>query len=299
MAELPERLREAAVAHRPDRERMLARVERAMAAPEADADVGRHEHPPARDRPPAPWMRVTAVAAAVAGAVGLGGLAVGAVTGTTTPGQSVVSPAGDGGGSPPAIGSGTAGTATSRPHSPGRQGTRPAQPNPGGGHSPGHSPVTPGSGASDGPADTAVPPAGAGGSDGAPSSTASGPANGVSSVGTIDASSNGYWTQTDVQLTVTKELTELTVELRIARTAGVSSTGSFDSASGQTSASVTVEGADLVYRWQLNPGQALAPGTYTFAGQFNHAQGDRDTSGDRYSAVANGPGGPATLDGGY
>jgi hypothetical protein len=297
MAELPERLREAAVAHRPDRARILARMERGMSAPGAETD-GRYGHPAGRERPPAPWVRVTAVAAAVAGAVGLGGLAVGAVTGTAGPGQSVVSPAG-GSGSPPAAGAGSAGSATSRPQSPDRQGTTAsARPDPRAGHTRGHSPAA-GSATPGGQPTTAAPPAGPGGSGGASASSGSGPSGGVSSAGSIDASSNDYWTQTDVRITVSRELTELTVELRIARTAGVSSTGSFDSASGQTTATITEEGADLVYRWQLNPGQTLAPGTYTFAGQFNHAQGARDTSGDRYSAAANGPGGPATLSGTY
>jgi hypothetical protein len=299
MAELPERLREAAVAHRPDRERMLARVEQAMAAPGPGRDTERERSPGLRDRPPAPWMRVTAVAAAVAGAVGLGGLAVGAVTGTGTPGQSVVSPAADSGASPPAVGSGTAGTATSRPHpSAHPSSTAPAREDPGAGHSRERSPVPPGSGGQGG---TATPSSGPGStrtSGGSPA-TSSGSADGVSSVASIDPASNAYWTQSDLKLTVGRPLTSLHVELRIAMTTGVSSTGSFDSVPGQTSATVTVEGDYLVYRWDLTAGQTLAPGTYTFAGQFNHAQGDRDTSGDRYTAVANGPGGAAALGGGY
>ncbi|MYS19489.1 hypothetical protein GA0115240_10919, partial [Streptomyces sp. DvalAA-14] len=48
MAELPERLRAAAEAHRPDRGRMLARVERAMVPP------GQRSGGPHADRPPAP-----------------------------------------------------------------------------------------------------------------------------------------------------------------------------------------------------------------------------------------------------
>ncbi|MFE5945487.1 hypothetical protein [Streptomyces sp. NPDC056480] len=62
-------LRDAALAHRPDHSRMLARVERGMAAPAA--------------RPPGPatrwtgrrWAAAVAVVAAAAGVVGIGGLA--------------------------------------------------------------------------------------------------------------------------------------------------------------------------------------------------------------------------------
>ncbi|MBY8880322.1 hypothetical protein [Actinacidiphila acidipaludis] len=295
MAELPERLREAAAAHRPDRERILARVEQAMAAPDGQGPAGERERSP-RDSRPAPWMRVAAVAAAVAGAVGLGGLAVGAVTGSTgTPGRSVVSTAGDSGAPPPVTASGTA---SGPPHSPTHPvSTAPVEPGRGSEHASGRVPVPPASGT---PAGTATPAAPSGGtpSKGAPPAT-SGSSSGVSCVGSVDSASNDYWTQSDVRLTVGRPLTSLHIELRIARTTGVSSTGSFDSVSGQTAASVAVEGDYLVYRWDLDAGQTLAAGTYTFAGQFNHAGGDRDTSGDRYTAVANGPGGAVTLGGSY
>ncbi|MEU0405872.1 hypothetical protein ABZ318_37875, partial [Streptomyces sp. NPDC006197] len=70
-AQLRRELREAALAHRPDHARILARVERGMAEP---APAGR------RGRPPRPWTgrrwtAAVAVTAAVAGVVGLGGLA--------------------------------------------------------------------------------------------------------------------------------------------------------------------------------------------------------------------------------
>ncbi|WP_030751186.1 hypothetical protein [Streptomyces griseus] len=78
-------LREAARAHRPDRARMLARVERGMAAP-----------PPRRDRAPLRARRTgrrwaapvaVAVAATAVAAIGLGGLAV------TAPRERPASPA--------------------------------------------------------------------------------------------------------------------------------------------------------------------------------------------------------------
>lgn len=310
MAELPERLREAADAHRPDRERMLARVERAMAAPEHGVVL-----PQQRERPPAPWMRVTAVAAAVAGAVGLGGLAVGAVSaGSSDPARTVVTSGGSGSAHPGPVGSGTSGETETHP-SPAKHPTTPRRHTPDGTHAP----ELPGTPATTGRApDTSTPSAGAGdgagdGSGGASTGTdASGagggqtsqtapPAqnSGVTSVGGVDTQSNPYWMQSDVNLTNSKQLTSLTVELRVARTSGVSSTGSFTSISGQSSASITVEGDDLVYRWTLNPGQTLQPGSYIFAGQFGHTVGDRDTTGDRYTVTGSGPGGPVALSGGF
>ncbi|MFE6068170.1 hypothetical protein [Streptomyces sp. NPDC056525] len=64
-------LREAALAHRPDHARMLARVERGMAAPAPAAPPPR----PATRWTGRRWTAVVAVAAAVVGVVGLGGLA--------------------------------------------------------------------------------------------------------------------------------------------------------------------------------------------------------------------------------
>ncbi|MEV7869387.1 hypothetical protein AB0P17_25600 [Streptomyces sp. NPDC088124] len=79
--DLPARLREAAGEHRPDRERMLARVERGMAGPRPAG------HLP-RPRRPAGWPRVAVVTAAAAGALGVGALAL--VTTQDSPHQTVV-----------------------------------------------------------------------------------------------------------------------------------------------------------------------------------------------------------------
>lgn len=68
--DLRERLRHAAASHRPDRERMLARIERGMA-----------EEPPARRplRSPhtaKPWLRIVGATAAVCGVLAVGAVAV-------------------------------------------------------------------------------------------------------------------------------------------------------------------------------------------------------------------------------
>ncbi|WP_406064483.1 hypothetical protein OG462_36465 [Streptomyces sp. NBC_01077] len=69
--QLRHELREAALAHRPDHARMLARVERGLAAP---APATRPPRPASRWTARR-WTAAVAVAAAVAGVVGLGGLA--------------------------------------------------------------------------------------------------------------------------------------------------------------------------------------------------------------------------------
>jgi hypothetical protein len=297
MAELPERLREAAGAHRPDRDRILARVERAMAAP-GTASARR------REGAPAPWMRVAAVTAAVAGAIGLGGLAVGAVTGDAAPGRSTVtagsSTAPTGSPAPgPGQDTGSSGGATRGSGNGLHSAPAPTH----GGTPPGHhGAATHGPSAPAGGPGATVTPTGAGQgstSPGTPQAGGTARDNGLSATGTVDGSSNPYWTQSDVSLTTDRPLTSLAVELRVARTAGVASTGSYDSVSGQTTVSITVQGDFLVYRWALNPGQTLAAGTYTFAGQFQHDGGDRDAGGDRYTVAGDGPDGAAAVAGGY
>ncbi|MEU5216990.1 hypothetical protein AB0G79_12455 [Streptomyces sp. NPDC020807] len=90
-ARLRRELREAGQAHQPDHARMLARVERGLSAP-----------PPSRAtraRAPRPrgaarrWPAAVAVAAAVAGVVGLGGLAVTTLDGDRPGAPAAVAPA--------------------------------------------------------------------------------------------------------------------------------------------------------------------------------------------------------------
>ncbi|MEU3607764.1 hypothetical protein AB0E83_20300 [Streptomyces sp. NPDC035033] len=209
-------LREAALAHRPDRARMLARVERGMAAP-----------PPRRDRTPgrAPWAgrrwaATAAVAATVAGVAVLGGLAV-----TTLQGR------------PPA------------------------------------------------PAATGL--------------AAPGPA--ARAAGTVDAGSNRWWAQSDLALTTDGEVTGLTVELRVALTGGIVTTGHWQTRPADDfTVTVGEEPGALVYRWTLKAGRTVPAGPHTFAAQYNHAEGVRDASADAYTVVLTGrDGGRTTLRGGF
>ena len=289
MAELPERLREAADAHRPDRERLLARVERARAAPD-----GRAARPRGGERAAGPWMRVVAVAAAVAGAVGLGGLAVGAVTQDGEPARSGVTSAAPTLSPHPQAGSAAPGAAAANTRAHSRHRTTAPEHHSGSPHPPGHVTGAPPGTSRLTAGSTPVP------ATPAPRTAASGPAAGdVTCAGTLDSTSTPSWTQSEVTLTTGRPLTSLSVELRVARTSGVAGSGSFSTAPGQTLGSVSVEGDQLVYRWLLAPDATLGPGSYTFAGQFDHDPGDRDTSGDRYAVAADGPGGPATFQGGF
>ncbi|WNI25467.1 hypothetical protein [Streptomyces sp. ITFR-16] len=222
--ELARRLRDAAGAHRPDRERMLGRVGRGMAE---GRPAARAVRPP---RTAMPWLRVAGATAAVCGVLAAGAFAVAS--------------AGDG--SP--------------------RGTRVAAPP--------HSPAPPSS-----PAATVTPP---------PALGALRPEDGpLWTDGAVDPHSNAYWAQSDVTLRTAAPLSSLTVELRIALTGGVNSTGSWRSLPEKDfTVSASEDGGYLVYRWSLRAGRTVPAGTHTFAGQYNHAEGARDAAGDYVTAHA-------------
>ncbi|MFD7720202.1 hypothetical protein ACFV6K_30935, partial [Streptomyces sp. NPDC059814] len=105
--------------------------------------------------------------------------------------------------------------------------------------------------------------------------------------GAVDPHSNAYWAQSNVTLRTAEPLSSLTVELRIALTGGVTGTGSWRSLPERDfTVSATEDGGFLVYRWVLRPGRTVPAGTHTFAGQYNHAEGERDASGDSLTAHA-------------
>jgi hypothetical protein len=121
------------------------------------------------------------------------------------------------------------------------------------------------------------------------------------SAGSVDRRSIAYWSQSDLVLRSTQPVTALTLELRIAQTGGVQSTGSWRTLPSDdfTVTAQEVAGA-LVYRWVLKPGLTLPPGQYEFAAQFNHATGLRDAGGDSYRVDARTPAGsPVAVWGGF
>ncbi|MFF8636507.1 hypothetical protein ACF052_20175 [Streptomyces pilosus] len=249
--ELRARLREAAGSHEPDRERILARVERGMARP------ARPEHR-ARRPPLFGWVRVAGATAAVAGVLAVGGYAVAsAVKGEEgSPQQVAVSP-----------------TPTPSPEAT----SRPPEP-----------PVNPSPDAPDAPRDTATAtpgkPSASAGASRPPAGVEDGP---LWSDGSVDPHSNEFWAQSNVTLKTEDPLTALTVELRIEQTGGVSSTGAWRSLP-EADFALEVDEADgfLVYRWTLKEGRTVPAGEWVFAGQYNHERGGRDAAGDRYTAHA-------------
>jgi hypothetical protein len=248
--EITRQLHEAAHAHQPDRERMLARVERGMAGPAV-----RHRSPSFIRSGP----RTAFAALAAAVLLATGGLAVAAIVHGPSPSNTVLAPTG-------------------------------------------HPTTTPGPT----PSDTAVASA--------PPTT--GPANSprptrsvivpvgqgpLSAEGSVDPHSTAYWSQSNLVLKSGRPLDSFTLELSIAQTGGVRSTGYWSTLPSQDfTVTVQPDGGLLVYRWVLKPGRTIPAGQYEFAVQYNHAAGDRDSGGDSYQGEAQTPGGsPAEVTGGF
>ncbi|UUU34829.1 hypothetical protein JIX56_36020 [Streptomyces sp. CA-210063] len=257
--ELRARLRESAEAHEPDRARILARIERGMAAP-GERRVREATRPPLWG-----WVRVVTATAGVAGVLAVGGYAVAsAVKGEEKPpaDQTVaVSP-----------------TPVDSPAATSRAPVPPDQPGPsaGGGEKQKEPRSTPSTSPST--KDTSAPELPTSGDE------EDGP---LWSDGSVDPHSNDFWAQSNVTLKTDEQLTELTVQLRIAQTGGVTSAGAWRSLPEQDF-DLTVEEDDgfLVYTWVLKDGRTVPKGEFVFAGQYNHERGGRDAGDDRYAMAA-------------
>ncbi|MFF4041051.1 hypothetical protein [Streptomyces sp. NPDC001816] len=254
--EIARQLREAAEAHRPDRARMLARVQRGMAGPA----VRHRARPFARS-----GARLALAGLAATGILATGGLAVAAIVAHSSPSATVTTPA----------------TPSPTVSSPPPTSTRPT-------------PVAP------------APATTPGSARPTPSATSPSPAAGESqngplwSAGSVDPHSTVYWTQSNLALKTTRPLTSLTIEMRIVQTGGVKNTGTWQTLPS-ADFTVTAQEADgtLVYRWVLKPGRTVPAGSYEFAAQFNNGTGVRSAAGDGYRVDAQGPGGSASVRGGF
>ncbi|WP_405954626.1 hypothetical protein [Streptomyces phaeochromogenes] len=250
--ELRATLRDAAEAHEPDRARILARVERGMAGTESA------RYPSPRSSPLG-WFRVVGATAAAAGVLAVGGYAVASAVKDDKAADQTVA------------------TSPTPDPSPEATSRAPIPPDPAKSSPPPDKPSTPNSPTA-GPTRTApvAPPAKADNTDGP-----------LWSDGSVDPHSNEFWAQSDVTLKTSKQLTALTVELKVKQTGGVTSTGAWRSAP-EDDFTVTVAEKDgfLVYAWALKPGRTVGPGEWVFAGQYDHDRGGRDAGDDTYAVGA-------------
>ncbi|MEU6913720.1 hypothetical protein [Streptomyces olindensis] len=249
--ELRSRLHAAAGGHEPDRERILARVERGMAGPATSGH--RATRPPVFG-----WMRVAGATAAVASVLAVGGYAVAsAVKEETAPQQQEVA-------TPP--------TPTPSPEATSRPPAPPVDP----------TPSSPPERRESAPPPSRTPSPSAPGRT--PAATEDGP---LWSDGSVDPHSNDFWAQSNITLKTRARLTALTVRLRVAQTGGVSDAGAWRSLP-ENDFTLTVAEQDgfLVYTWTLKEGRTVPAGEWVFAGQFDHDRGGRDAGADRYTVTA-------------
>ncbi|MEU7422284.1 hypothetical protein [Streptomyces sp. NPDC040750] len=267
--ELRARLHEAAEAHEPDRARILARVEHGMAAPPS-RPVGHRAAPPLL----LGWVRVVSASAAVAGVLAVGGYAVASAVKNAPPEQKrtvAVSP----------TPSTSPDTTASRPP------VRTATPAPGVGTT--RPSGAPSAGRSPNARASAQPPATPG--------ERSGP---LWLDGSVDPHSNDFWAQSDVTLKTTGQLSALTVQLKVAQTGGVASTGAWRSLpEADFNQTVQERSGFLVYTWTLKDGRTVPAGQWVFAGQYNHQQGGRNAKGDSCTVTATADGHAYTVGGGF
>ncbi|MFD6168525.1 hypothetical protein [Streptomyces coeruleorubidus] len=249
--ELRARLHEAAGTHQPDREQILARVERGMAGPAGSGH--RATRPPVFG-----WMRVAGATAAVAGVLAVGGYAVAsAVKEETAPQQQDVA---------------TSPTPTPSPEATSRAPAPPVDP----------TPSAPPERRESAPPPSRTPSTSVTGRP--PAATEDGP---LWSDGSVDPHSNDFWAQSNITIKTREELTALTVRLSVAQTGGVSDAGAWRSLPEQDF-TLTVGERDgfLVYTWTLKEGRKVPVGEWVFAGQFDHERGGRDAGADRYTVTA-------------
>jgi hypothetical protein len=256
--ELRAGLREAAGAYEPDRARILARVERGMAAgPETKRNRRRATRPALLA-----WARIAGATAAVSGMLAMGGYALASVvTSDESPADPTVS---------------VSPLPTPSPDATSRAPIQPA-PDPSGGNTQDDEP-------SSTPTPTPTPKA----SDTAAAPEAKGTEDGpLWSDGSIGTQSNDFWAQSNITIKTSEQLTALTVELKVVDTGGVNSTGAWRSAP-ENDFELTVAKRDgfLIYTWVLKDGREVPPGDWVFAGQYNHARGGRDAKNDSYTVTA-------------
>ncbi|RSM87524.1 hypothetical protein DMH04_10935 [Kibdelosporangium aridum] len=261
--EISRQLREAAGAHQPDRARMQARLERGMAGA-----TGRRRTSGIATS----WPKVTLAGFAAAGILATAGLTVaGILHSTPTPPDIATTPADPSPSGTPSSTSSARATDGSAPPSAASQPGRTTTGRTTSGNPTSASPTY--SQLSDGP---------------------------LSSEGFIDPDTNIYWAQSRLVFTTTQPLTTLTVQLRIAQTGGVQSTGHWQTGPGDDFTLTVQEiGGALVYRWDLKPGRTVPAAQHTFAAQYNHAAGTRNANADSYRAQATTAGGAFAVRGGF
>ncbi len=126
---------------------------------------------------------------------------------------------------------------------------------------------------------------------------------GQSSGGAVSAtpvvtSSSGWFSEEQLRLSNTANITALTVTVVVQRTTGVSASGQYNTVGGQISQGNSSTASAITYVFTLNPGQTLSPGTNrTFAVQMGGTGSVHPTAGDTYTVTGTAGGQAFSLQG--
>lgn len=118
--------------------------------------------------------------------------------------------------------------------------------------------------------------------------------------GWIDHYSIDSWAQSDLVLRNDLTVTALDVRVRIAVTPHLSYTGAWSTVPAEDMVTtVTRQDNWLIYEFVLDAGVTMAPGSYEFAAQYDHARGHRGPGDDSYGVVATAAGERMEMSGGF
>jgi len=132
----------------------------------------------------------------------------------------------------------------------------------------------------------AVTQAGQGGSTGS-----------VTATGMV-TSSSGWFTEEQLRLSNTANITALSITITVQRTTGVSAAGQYNTVGGTILQSNSSTATAITYVFSLNSGQTLTPANNrTFAVQMGGNGTVHPTAGDTYSVTGTAGGQPFTLNG--
>lgn len=105
----------------------------------------------------------------------------------------------------------------------------------------------------------------------------------VSAAGTVDPGSIAYWSQEDVAVTLAEPVSAFQLTVKVARSAGVASTGYWTTYDPSVlDVTVVTQSAAVTYTFSLKLGHILPAGSARFAVQFNHGS-SHNPADDTYS----------------
>ena len=131
--------------------------------------------------------------------------------------------------------------------------------------------------------------------------TQAGPSTGGSVTATgLVTSSSGWFSEEQVRLNNTANITALTVTISVQRTVGVNASGQYNTVGGQIAQSNSCTTTVCTYVYTLNSGQTLTPANgRSFAAQMSGNGTVHATAGDTFTVTGTAGGSAFSLQGNF